>query len=108
LELQGTSVTAIRDKLAKENYGTGVKVGRLFNYFLETYAGVKHVSSNSPYPWCGECDKETRQFDEPSEVNGKETYYCLKCHPLRKQLEPRTPSEFDINFNNLFLSSKDI
>jgi hypothetical protein len=97
---QGTSVTAIRDKLAKENYGNGAKVGSLFNYFLETYAGVKHVSSNSPYPWCGKCDKETRQFDEPSEINGVLTHNCPNCHPLRKQLEPRTPN--GISFNNVF------
>jgi hypothetical protein len=101
---QGTSVTAIRDKLAKENYGNGVKVGSLFNYFLETYAGVKHASSNSPYPWCGKCDKETRQFDEPSEINGVLTHNCPNCHPLRKQLEPRTPNEVEANFSNLFPS----
>jgi hypothetical protein len=101
---QGTSVTAIRDKLAKENYGNGVKVGSLFNYFLETYAGVKHASSNSPYPWCGKCDKETRQFDGPSEINGVLTHNCPNCHPLRKQLEPRTPNEVEANFSNLFPS----
>jgi len=97
---QGTSVTAIRDKLAKENYGNGVKVGSLFNYFLETYAGGKHGSSNSPYPWCGKCGKETRQFDEPSEINGVFTHNCPNCHPLRKQLEPRTPD--GVSFNNVF------
>jgi hypothetical protein len=99
---QGTSVTAIRDKLAKENYGNGVKVGSLFNYFLETYAGVKPVRENSLTPHCGDtnCDKETRQFDEPSLVNGELTFNCPKCHPLRKQLEPRTPD--GISFSNLF------
>jgi len=99
---QGTTPTAIRDRLAKENFDNGHKVGGLFIYFLETYAGVKSVRENSLTPHCGDtnCDKETRQFDEPSLVNGELTFNCPKCHPLRKQLEPRTPD--GISFSNVF------
>jgi hypothetical protein len=99
---QGTSITAIRDAVAKVDYTNAYKVGGLFIATLEKLAGVKPARENSPYPWCGECDKETRLFDEPSEVNGKETYYCLKCHPLRKQLEIRTPNEVEASFNKVF------
>lgn len=99
---QGTSITAIRDAVAKVDYTNAYKVGGLFIATLEKLAGVKPVRENSLTPWCGECDKETRLFDEPSEVNGKETYYCLKCHPLRKQLEIRTPNEIEASFSNLF------
>jgi hypothetical protein len=101
---QGTSITAIRDAVAKVDYTNAYKVGGLFIATLEKLAGVKPARENSPHPWCGECDKETRLFDEPSEVNGKETYYCLKCHPLRKQLEPRTLNDIEASFSNLFPS----
>ena len=110
LVLQGTSLKVIRETVAKVNYTLAGKVGGLFIDTLEKLAGVKPARENSLTPWCGDtnCDKETRQFVEPSEVNGVLTYYCPNCHPLRKQLEPRPPSEFDLNLNNLFLSSKDI
>jgi len=36
--------------------------------------------------WCGKCDKETRQFEESSIINGVETYYCPTCSPQAKQL----------------------
>ena len=99
---QGTSITAIRDAVAKVDYTNAYKVGGLFIATLEKLAGVKPVRENSLTPWCGECDKETRQFDEPSEVNGELVFICPKCHPLRKQLEPRTPNEVEANFNKMF------
>jgi hypothetical protein len=97
---QGTIITAIRDTVAKVDYANAYKVGGLFIATLEKLAGVKSARENSSYPHCGKCDKETRQFDEPSEVNGVLTYNCPNCHPLRKQLEPRTPD--GISFNNVF------
>ena len=99
---QGTTLKAIRDAVAKVDYTLAGKVGGLFITTLEKLANVKPVRENSPTPWCGECDKETRQFDEPSEVNGVLTHNCSKCHPLRKQLEPRTPNEIEASFSNLF------
>jgi len=97
---QGTTLKAIREAVAKVDYTNAGKVGGLFIDTLEKLAGVKSARENSPKPWCGECDKETRQFDEPSEVNGVLTHNCPNCHPLRKQLEPRTPN--GISFDNVF------
>jgi len=99
---QGTSITAIRDTVAKVDYANAYKVGGLFIATLEKLAGVKSARENSPYPHCGSCDKETRQFDEPSLVNGELTFNCPNCHPLKKQLETRSPSEIEANFSNLF------
>jgi len=101
LVLQGTTVTAIRDTVAKVDYTNAYKVGGLFIASLEKLAGVKSARENSPDHWCGKCDKETRQFDEPSEVNGVLTHNCPNCHPLRNQLEIRTPSEFETRLSKL-------
>ena len=99
---QGITLKAIREAVAKVDYTLAGKVGGLFIATLEKLAGVKPVRENSPKPWCGKCDKETRQFDEPSEVNGELVFICPNCHPLRKQLEPRTPNEIEISFSTLF------
>lgn len=101
---KGTTLKAIREAVAKVDYANSYKVGGLFIATLEKLAGVKSVRENLLTPWCGRCDKETRQFDEPSEVNGELVFICPKCHPLRKQLEPRTPNEVEANFSNLFPS----
>ena len=99
---QGITLKAIREAVAKVDYANGYKVGGLFIATLEKLASVKSGRENSPKPWCGKCDKETRQFDEPSEVNGELVFICPNCHPLRKQLEPRTPNEIEISFSTLF------
>jgi hypothetical protein len=83
---QGTRLTAIRDAVASVNYSGSPKVGGLFVYVLEKLAGVKSARESSPVEWCGKCDKETRQFEESSIINGVETYYCPTCSPMAKQL----------------------
>lgn len=86
LERQGISYKAIREALEGTNFSTSVKVGGLFVSVLEKLAGVKSVRESSPVEWCGNCDKETRQFEESSIINGVETYYCPTCSPMAKQL----------------------
>jgi len=98
---QGITLKAIREAVAKVDYANGYKVGGLFIATLEKLAGVIPARENSPDHWCGKCDKETRQFDEPSEVNGVLTHNCPNCHPLRNQLEIRTPSEFETRLSKL-------
>lgn len=83
---QGTRLTAIRDDVASVNYSGSPKVGGLFVFVLEKLAGVKSVRESSPAEWCGKCDRETRQFEESSIINGVETYYCPTCSPMAKQL----------------------
>ena len=83
---QGTRLTAIRDDVASVNYSRSPKVGGLFVSVLEKLAGVKSARESSPVEWCGKCDKETRQFEESSIINGVETYYCPTCSPMAKQL----------------------
>ena len=86
LERQGISYKAIREALEGVNFSTSVKVGGLFVSVLEKLAGVKSARESSPVEWCGKCDKETRQFEESSIINGVETYYCPTCSPMAKQL----------------------
>ena len=93
LEHKGTRLTAIRDHLAKVNFSTSHKIGGLFVKTLEDLAGVKTVRDNSAVPWCGKCDKETRQFAEASIINGIETFNCPTCHPNAKQLKSSRSEE---------------
>ena len=93
LERKGTRLTAIRDYLAKVNFSTSHKIGGLFVKSLEDLAGVKSVRDNSAVPWCGKCDKETRQFAEASIINGIETFNCPTCHPNAKQLKTSRSEE---------------
>lgn len=93
LEHKGTRLTAIRDHLAKVNFSTSHKIGGLFVKTLEDLAGVKTVRDNSAVPWCGKCDKETRQFAEASIINGIETFNCPTCHPNAKQLKTSRSEE---------------
>ena len=93
LEHKGTRLTAIRDHLAKVNFSTSHKIGGLFVKTLEDLAGVKTVRDNSAVPWCGKCDKETRQFAEASIINGIETFNCPICHPNAKQLKTSRSEE---------------
>jgi len=97
LEHKGTRLTAIRDHLARVNFSTSTKIGGLFVKTLEDLAGVKSVRDNSAVPWCGKCDKETRQFEDASIINGIETFNCTTCHPNAKQLittRSEEPSDF--------------
>jgi len=87
LELGEYLRTDIRDVLAKVNFATAHKVGGLFVATLEGLAGVKSTRETSAVAWCGECDKETRQFEEASIINGVETYACETCSPYAKQLK---------------------
>lgn len=105
---QGTSLKVIREAVAKVDYANSYKVGGLFVATLEKLAGVKSARINSPEPWCKRCDKETRQFEGPAELNGVFTYNCPDCHPLRKQFEPRTPNEIEASFSNLFRGLNEI
>ena len=93
LEHKGTRLTAIRDHLARVNFSTSTKIGGLFVKTLEDLAGVKSVRDNSAVPWCGKCDKETRQFAEASIINGIETFNCPTCHPNAKQLKTSRSEE---------------
>ena len=93
LEHKGTRLTAIRDHLARVNFSTSHKIGGLFVKTLEDLAGVKTVRDNSAVPWCGKCDKETRQFAEASIINGIETFNCPTCHPNAKQLKTSRSEE---------------
>jgi DNA-binding MarR family transcriptional regulator len=86
LERKGTRLTAIRDVLARVNFSTSYKVGGLFVKTLEDLAGVKSARENSAMPWCGKCERETRQFEEASIINGVETHNCPTCSPMAKQL----------------------
>jgi hypothetical protein len=86
LERQGISYKVIREALERVNFSTSVKVGGLFVSVLEKLAGVKSARESSPVEWCGKCDKETRQFEESSIINGVETWYCPTCSPMAKQL----------------------
>lgn len=88
---QGIRLTAVRDHVASFNYSGSPKVGGLFVFALEELAGVKSARESSPVEWCGKCDRETRQFNEPSIINGVEVYDCPTCSPRRKQFtETRT------------------
>ena len=86
LERQGISFKTIREALERVNFSTAVKVGGLFVKTLEDLAGVKSARESSSVEWCGECDRETRQFEESSVINGVETYYCPTCSSQAKQL----------------------
>jgi hypothetical protein len=86
LERQETRLTAVRDAVARVDYSRSHKVGGLFVFALEELAGVKSARESSPVEWCGKCDRETRQFEELSIINGVETYYCPTCSPQAKQL----------------------
>lgn len=105
LVLQGTRLTAIRDDVASVDYSGSYKVGGLFVSVLEKLAGVKSARESSPVEWCGKCDKLTRQFDEPSIINGVETYYCPTCSPQAKHLQvirSDEPNEVLKNLGNFF------
>lgn len=110
LERQGTRLETVRDVLAKVNFSTSHKIGGLFVKTLEDLAGVKSVRENSAVPWCGKCDKETRQFAEASIINDVETYNCPTCSPYAKQLKIRRdvePNEFQKRISNLLKSVED-
>lgn len=110
LERQGTPLETVRDVLGKVNFSTSHKIGGLFVKTLEDLAGVKSARENSAVPWCGKCDKETRQFAEASIINGKETFYCTTCSPFADQLKIKrdvAPSEFQKRLSNLLKSVED-
>jgi len=110
LERQGISYTAIRDHLADVNFSTSHKIGGLFVKSLEDLAGVKTVRENSAEPWCGKCDRETRQFAEASIINGVETFNCPTCHPNAKQLKTsrsEAPNDFSRIVGTFFRSVDD-
>jgi len=110
LERRGTRLETVRDVLAKVNFSTSHKIGGLFVKTLEDLVGVKSARDNSAVPWCGECDKETRQFAEASIINGVETFNCPTCSPYAKQLKIRRdvePNEFQKRISNLLKSVED-
>lgn len=91
LERQGISFKAIREALEGVNFSGSHKVGGLFVSVLQELAGVKSARESSAVEWCGKCDRKTRQFNEPSIINGVEVYDCPTCSPRRKQFtETRT------------------
>ena len=105
LERQGISFKTIREALERVNFSGSHKVGGLFVTVLEKLAGVKSARESSAVEWCGKCDRETRQFEESSIINGVETYYCPTCSPQAKQLRVKRtdqPNELLENLGNLF------
>ena len=84
---QGYRLSAIGEYLERVNFSIAPKVGGLFIHKLEQLAGVKSERKSSVLEWCGKCDKESRQFLEPSTINGVETYDCPTCSPHADQLK---------------------
>lgn len=84
---QGYRLTGIGEALERVNFSTAGKVGSLFIDKLERLAGVKSARKSSVLEWCGKCDEKSRQFLEPSTINGVETYNCPTCSPHAEQLK---------------------
>ena len=84
---RGYRLSAIGEHLERVNFSTADKVGSLFIHELKQLAGVKSARKSSVLEWCGKCDKESRQFLEPSTINGVETYDCPTCSPHADQLK---------------------
>lgn len=105
-ESKGMSISAVGSALGRVNYSTAVSVGGLFTSTLRALAGVREVSKSSTMPpHCGNdfCDPDSRTFPEPSEINGKMTNNCPKCHPLMKR-EVKAISNTTTNYDNVFRS----
>jgi hypothetical protein len=106
----GYSNEDIADAISRVNFYSAYKKGGLLNDVLQGLAGVKRASkSKSGLDHCGNeyCDPVTRTFPEPSEINGRMDYRCIKCNAQlveeMKRFQERKP--FDLGdfakFGNL-------
>lgn len=101
-EERDESFVALANHLNRQNYAVSYAIGGLVISLIEQYLGIRRVGERKGWPeWCGECDRETRRWPEPSlDERGRPYYECPKCHPERVGRGSSTSGDFD--FDNTF------
>ena len=101
-EKRDESFVALAKHLNNQNYAVSYAIGGLVIRLIEQYLGVRKAGERKGWPeWCGECDRDTRRWKEPSfDERGRPYFECPKCHPER--LGGRSSTSGDFDFGNTF------
>ena len=111
LERRGTTLEAVGGFLKSQSWDTSTGKGGLLSHFLDVLLGERRLGvGNSKTSWCGECDEDTRSWDMPSEINGKEDYRCTACNDqlLNEMKRLRSRKDEALDFSSLFRGASDI